>query len=241
MKLTQEVAVKLLELIPDAIMICQDGDGAVSWTADPFVKYDANTQYWRFDSSSLPSGELGVFDLAEDPVRAFSSPMPINEQFPKGTEVEVSVNGGIPWHRRYSAGELAPTTNWLQCYDDGATPWSTDGGMSSWKYVRAVTPPCPSYGSIDGGYFDNDQHRIDDIADEIHRLIVTNNSSKEDEYDDNIHRHFDENIINKFEDAVFVLRKASKMTQCIDRLLCGKDSPDSFKTQWEQELITTNK
>ncbi len=89
---------------------------------------------------------------------------------------------------------------------------------------------------MSGGHFNYDQHRITGIADEIERLIKTNNSKKKDEYGDDYGNHFKADTIAKFKLAEKTLRRAAIMAQRIDWLVSGDDGEDNFHKYWDAEL-----
>ncbi len=89
---------------------------------------------------------------------------------------------------------------------------------------------------MSGGHFNYDQHRITGIADEIERLIKTNNSKKKDEYGDDYGNPFKADTIAKFKLAVKTLRQAAIMAQRIDWLVSGDDGEDNFHKYWDAEL-----
>jgi len=89
---------------------------------------------------------------------------------------------------------------------------------------------------MSGGHFDYKQYNIDDIADEIGRLIETNDSTEKDEWGDTIGRHYDADILAYFKDAVTILKLASLLVKRIDWLVSGDDGPESFKHRVVEEL-----
>lgn len=89
---------------------------------------------------------------------------------------------------------------------------------------------------MSGGYFDYDQWRISNIADQIERLIENNDSDEIDEYG---HRHgygYSPETIARFREAVATLSRAAKMTQRVDWLISGDDSEKSFHRRWDEEI-----
>jgi len=89
---------------------------------------------------------------------------------------------------------------------------------------------------MSGGHFDYKQYNIDDITDEIGRLIETNDSTEKDEWGDTIGRHYDADILRYFKDAVTILKLGSLLVKRIDWLVSGDDGPESFKQRVAEEL-----
>ena len=82
---------------------------------------------------------------------------------------------------------------------------------------------------MSGGHFDYQQYRLNDIANEIARLIDNN-----DDPEDGI--HYPPEIIEKFEETVFLLRRGEAMVQRIDWLVSGDDGEERFLRRWENEV-----
>jgi len=89
---------------------------------------------------------------------------------------------------------------------------------------------------MSGGHFNYDQYRIRQIADEVERLIETNNIEETDPYGDKISYSFPQEIIEKFQEAVLTLRMAEVMAQRIDWLVSGDDGEESFLRRWNEDL-----
>ena len=103
---------------------------------------------------------------------------------------------------------------------------------------------------MSGGRFDYDQYRIGHIADEIEDVIRKNKVEKtKDElerwdYDDDgnvyedckYHYWYEDNTIERFKEAVKLLRQAEVYAQRIDWLLSGDDGEESFHKRLEEEL-----
>lgn len=87
---------------------------------------------------------------------------------------------------------------------------------------------------MSGGHFNYDQHRIDEIADEVSRII--RDSGKRDEY--GYSTEYSIATLSKFKKAEKTLRLAAKMTQRIDWLICSDDDEGSFHERWEEEINT---
>ena len=89
---------------------------------------------------------------------------------------------------------------------------------------------------MSGGYFDYNQYKINQIADNIEHLIETNDSNEPKEWGGTIGNHYPIEVIDKFKDAVKALKKASIMTQRVDWLLSGDDGTESFLRRLDDEL-----
>jgi len=79
---------------------------------------------------------------------------------------------------------------------------------------------------MSGGHFDYNQYRIEEIADDIDRLIRTNNSR----------RDYPPDILNKFREAEHTLRQAADMVQRVDWLVSCDDGEESFRSRWAKEV-----
>ena len=89
---------------------------------------------------------------------------------------------------------------------------------------------------MSGGHFDHDQCRIGQIADEVERLIETNNIEETDSYGNKAGYVFSQEIIEKFKEAVLTLRMAEVMAQRIDWLVSGDDGEEDFLRRWNEDL-----
>jgi hypothetical protein len=89
---------------------------------------------------------------------------------------------------------------------------------------------------MSGGYFDYNQYRLNDISDEIDRLVSKNNSTLENEWGECEGAFVSDNTIEKFKEISMLLKKCSAMVQRIDWLICGDDSEESFEERWEKEV-----
>jgi hypothetical protein len=85
---------------------------------------------------------------------------------------------------------------------------------------------------MSGGHFDYIQFRFEEIADEIDRLISTNN--KKNDYGHS--RDFNEKTLNKFREASYTIRRTAEMATRIDWLVSGDDGEESFHERWEEEV-----
>lgn len=81
---------------------------------------------------------------------------------------------------------------------------------------------------MSGGHFDYNQYRIRDIWEKIERAIDANDEPNGDALPDE--------VLEKFREAVEVLRKAEIYTHRIDWLLSGDDGVDSFLRCLEEDM-----
>lgn len=89
---------------------------------------------------------------------------------------------------------------------------------------------------MSGGHFNYNQHFIRDISDEVEQLIFTNDDDTLDRWGECVGRGYAPEIIEKFKEALVVLRKAEAMAQRIDWLVSGDDGDESFLKRWDEEL-----
>lgn len=89
---------------------------------------------------------------------------------------------------------------------------------------------------MSGGHFDYQQYRITEMANDIQLLIDTNDSDEKDYYGDPIGKGYPPEVIEKFQEAVKILRTAAVYVQRIDWLVCDDDGPKNFLLRLEEEL-----
>lgn len=89
---------------------------------------------------------------------------------------------------------------------------------------------------MSGGHFDYQQYRITEMANDIQLLIDTNDSKEKDYYGDPIGKGYSPEVVEKFQEAVKILRTAAVYVQRIDWLVCGDDGPNNFLLRLEKEL-----
>jgi hypothetical protein len=75
---------------------------------------------------------------------------------------------------------------------------------------------------MSGGRFDHKQYDMHYIADKIEHEVLINDKKKE--------------VIEKFKEAVIILRKAAIYTQRIDWLLSGDDEEETFLKRLKKDL-----
>lgn len=80
---------------------------------------------------------------------------------------------------------------------------------------------------MSGGYFNYQQFRLHDIAEEIAEAIKC--------IEDGSYA-IDKAVIPKFKEAIVALRKAEVMAHRIDYLISGDDGVETFFKRWEEDL-----
>jgi predicted nucleotidyltransferase len=85
---------------------------------------------------------------------------------------------------------------------------------------------------MSGGHFDYIQYRIEEIAEEVKRLIRDNNKIDEWGHANN----YSDETLKKFLEAEKTIRTAAKMAQRIDWLVSGDDGEDDFHDRWNEEI-----
>ena len=94
---------------------------------------------------------------------------------------------------------------------------------------------------MSGGHFNYAQHHFHDIAEEIRRVIETNDCEELNEYGDHIGRGYDQSVIDKFKEAERYCRIAYIYAQRVDWLLSCDDGEDNFAERLDKELEEFNK
>lgn len=89
---------------------------------------------------------------------------------------------------------------------------------------------------MSGGYFNYDQFKMLQIAEDIQNVIDNNNVENEYGYVNN----FSDETISKFKEAVKMLQLAYVMSIRIDYLLSGDDGEDNFHTRWNKDINELN-
>ena len=105
---------------------------------------------------------------------------------------------------------------------------------------------------MSGGRFDYDQYRIRNISDSIESVIEKNGAKKTerelkdegwrdpewyDKYpEDMYHYKYPDEVIEKFKEAVDILRKAEVYAHRIDWLLSGDDGEETFLKRLKEDL-----
>ena len=81
---------------------------------------------------------------------------------------------------------------------------------------------------MSGGYFEYDQYKIGEIADQIAR-IAEKSESEPDSY-------FSKKTVARFRDAIYLLKRAEILVHRIDWLLSGDDDEESFHERLAENL-----
>jgi hypothetical protein len=100
---------------------------------------------------------------------------------------------------------------------------------------------------MSGGYFDYKQYQIEEILDQIKRIVqaVNNNElGSPEDCDDSRPSHWTKSLVaeskpevlKEFENAIEILSKASVYAQRIDWFLSGDDGEESFLRRLKEEL-----
>lgn len=89
---------------------------------------------------------------------------------------------------------------------------------------------------MSGGYFDYQQYRIAQIADDIELAIENNDCQRVNEYGDKVGRGYSPEVIARFREAVQALRLARVYAQRVDWLLSDDDGEDSFLSRLAADL-----
>jgi hypothetical protein len=84
---------------------------------------------------------------------------------------------------------------------------------------------------MSGGYFNYNQYRITDIAEQIKEIIRDNEDGIAEEC-----YIYSEKTIDEFRNAVYALCKAAVYAQRIDWLLCSDDGEETFHERLFEDL-----
>ena len=89
---------------------------------------------------------------------------------------------------------------------------------------------------MSGGHFGYNQYRVREIAEDIERLIATNDDQTKNEWGECKGYGFSPEIIERFKEAAHTIERAADMIQRVDWLVCGDDGEDSFMRRWCEEV-----
>ena len=89
---------------------------------------------------------------------------------------------------------------------------------------------------MSGGHWDYVQYKLEDIADELEKLVQENNSSEVDEYGQLIGRNYSEETIAELLIGVTFILAAATYIKRIDYLLSGDDGEDSFHARLSEDM-----
>ena len=87
---------------------------------------------------------------------------------------------------------------------------------------------------MSGEYFDYLQYRLQDITNDIEKVIEHNNEKDEWDYTTN----FSEETLQEFKTGIELIKKTHIYMQRIDYLLSGDDGEESFHKRLKEELET---
>lgn len=90
---------------------------------------------------------------------------------------------------------------------------------------------------MSGGHFNYKQYQISEIAEDIKKLIATNNDESLNDYGEKTGRFYSKETIAQFEKGEKILRVAAIYAQRIDWLVSGDDSEASFHLRLNRELF----
>lgn len=90
---------------------------------------------------------------------------------------------------------------------------------------------------MSGGYFEYNQYKLEVMAEEIESLIENNNNPHANTYGEFSEAHnYDSEIIEKFKETAYNLRRTKEMVQAVDWLLSADNGEQSFKEGWAKEV-----
>ena len=86
---------------------------------------------------------------------------------------------------------------------------------------------------MSGGHFDYRDHCLEDIAEELEKVIRDNDSNDRDEYGDLLFWGFSPEVIEKLQDTVTAVKIAATLVHRADYLLSGDDGEEAYLEQVE--------
>jgi hypothetical protein len=89
---------------------------------------------------------------------------------------------------------------------------------------------------MSGGHFDYVQYKLEDIADEIERIVQENDSNEVNEWGDRIGKNYKEETLYEFMIGVTFILAAATYIRRIDYLLSGDDGEDSFHARLSKDM-----
>jgi len=89
---------------------------------------------------------------------------------------------------------------------------------------------------MSGGHFAYQQYQMQVIAEEIEKLVDTNDCNDKNQWGDVIGNHYSRETMREFDKAVELLKQAYVYVQRIDWLVSGDDGEDSFHSRLKSEL-----
>ena len=89
---------------------------------------------------------------------------------------------------------------------------------------------------MSGGYFNYSQYYLQQIADEVEQLIISNDSNEKNEYDEVKGYHFSPETIEEFKRGLMLLKQAHVYAQRIDWLVSGDDGENNFHSRLKSDM-----
>lgn len=89
---------------------------------------------------------------------------------------------------------------------------------------------------MSGGYFQYDQYKIGQIADEVEQLIRSNDDTTPNDWGERKGRDYTAETIAEFRKGLHALRVAQIYAQRIDWLVSCDDGEDSFHSRLREDL-----
>lgn len=86
---------------------------------------------------------------------------------------------------------------------------------------------------MSGGHFDYVQHNLDDVVEEMNRLIYKNSSPNEYGYANN----FSQETLNEFVNTIRAVKLARVYVQRVDWLVSGDDGENTFHEKLKEDII----
>lgn len=91
---------------------------------------------------------------------------------------------------------------------------------------------------MSGGYFEYNQYKIYQIAEELEDVILKNGKKRvrRESWEDENYYEYPPEVIAKFKEGLEILKKAHIYTHRIDWLLSGDDGEETFLERLESDL-----
>lgn len=91
---------------------------------------------------------------------------------------------------------------------------------------------------MSGGYFEYNQYKIYQIAEDLETVILNNGKKRENKepWEDDYEREYSDEVIAKFKEGLEILKKAYIYAHRIDWLLSDDDGEQSFLQRLESDL-----
>lgn len=91
---------------------------------------------------------------------------------------------------------------------------------------------------MSGGFFEYNQYKIYQIAEELEDVILKNGKKRErrESWEDEYNYEYPPEVIAKFKEGLELLKKAHIYAHRIDWLLSGDDGEESFLERLESDL-----